>query len=202
MIYIIAAASGTGKTHLVNELVTTLDYIMISISYTTRPRRPNERDGENYFFINEAEFKDMIQKGKFLEYAKVFGNYYGTSRKWVEAQIKNGLDVILEIDWQGAQQIKKLMPHSISIFILPPSIAELRQRLLKRNQDAQKVIDQRIAAAHEEIAHCPEFDYIVVNDKFAEALLDLRAIIHAQRLVKDVQVVKQQKLLAELTQNR
>lgn len=200
-VYIIAAASGTGKTSLVSILVESLDNIITSISYTTRPKRQNEIDGENYFFVEEKEFETMIQKQEFLEYAKVFDNYYGTSQKWVEAQTQKGLDVILEIDWQGAQQIKSKLPESISIFILPPSLNELHRRLQTRNQDSPEVIAKRIAAADAEITHCNEFDYIVINDNFDIALVDLRSIIRSQRLLKAAQLQKQQKLLAELTIN-
>ncbi len=199
-IYIIAAASGTGKTSLVRVLVESLDNVITSISHTTRPKRSNEIDGENYFFVDQAEFARMHEQNTFFEHAKVFGNDYGTSRTWVEQQLNKGLDVILEIDWQGAEQIKTLIPSSISIFILPPSIAELQRRINSRNQDSEKIITNRLAAAHEEIAHCKDFDYIVINDKFDVALVDLRSIIRSQRLFASVQLQKQQKLVAELTQ--
>lgn len=201
-IYIIAAASGTGKTSLVKALAESLSNIITSISYTTRPKRKNERDGENYFFITEEQFEKMISQQAFLEYAQVFGHYYGTAKKWVEQQIANGVDVILEIDWQGAEQIKKLMPHSISIFILPPSIEELKNRIKTRNLDDAKIIEQRLNAASSEINHAPEFDYIVINDQFNAALEDLCAIINSRRLRKDVQLIKQQHILAELTKKQ
>lgn len=202
MIYTIAAASGTGKTSLVQALVASLDNIIPSVSHTTRPKRPNERNGENYFFVSKTKFEAMITNNEFLEYAQVFDNYYGTSRKWVEIQIDNGVDVILEIDWQGVQQVKKLKLASINIFILPPSIEALRQRLILRNQDPKQIIGQRIAAAYEEISHYVASDYIVVNDKFDMTLVDLRSIIRSQRLLKKAQIINQQKLLADLTQNR
>jgi guanylate kinase len=198
IIYVIAAASGTGKTSLVKELVESFDHIVTSISYTTRGKRSGERSGENYFFVSTEEFEHMIAKQEFLEYAKVFGDYYGTSRNWVEEHINKGIDVILEIDWQGGQQIKKLLPNSISIFILPPSLQELRHRLETRRQDDATIINKRLAAASEEISHCKDFDYIVVNDKFDEALADLRSIIRSQRLYKDIQLEKHCKLLKEL----
>lgn len=201
-IYIIAAASGTGKTSLVKALAESLSNIITSISYTTRPKRKNERDGENYFFITAEQFEKMISQQACLEYAQVFGHYYGTAKKWVEQQIANGVDVILEIDWQGAEQIKKLMPHSISIFILPPSIEELKNRIKTRNLDDAKIIEQRLNAASSEISHAPEFDYIVINDQFNAALEDLCAIINSQRLRKDVQLIKQQHILAELTKKQ
>jgi guanylate kinase len=198
-VYIIAAASGTGKTSLVKVLVESLNGIAISISHTTRPIRECEREQESYFYVNEQEFKNMVAQNEFLEYAKVFDHYYGTSKKWVEQQVKNGSDVILEIDWQGAKQIKKQLPQSVSIFILPPSKEELRRRLETRNQDDKVVITKRLAAAHEEIAHCFDFDYIVINDKFDIALVDLRSIIRSHRLQKKTQIVRYQNLLAELT---
>ncbi len=201
-IYIIAAASGTGKTSLVKALAESLSNIITSISYTTRPKRKNEHDSENYFFITEEQFEKMISQQAFLEYAQVFGHYYGTAKKWVEQQIANGVDVILEIDWQGAEQIKKLIPHSISIFILPPSIEELKNRIKTRNLDDAKIIEQRLNAASSEINHAPEFDYIVINDQFNAALEDLCAIINSRRLRKDVQLIKQQHILAELTKKR
>ena len=198
-VYIIAAASGTGKTSLVKVLVESLNDIAISISHTTRPMRSNEREQESYFYISEQEFQKMIAQNEFLEYAKVFDHYYGTSKQWVEQQIKKGNDVILEIDWQGALQVKKYFPQSVSIFILPPSKEELRCRLEKRNQDDKAIIAKRLAAAHEEIARCADFDYIVINDQFDVALVDLRSIIRSQRLQKKVQMIKYQDLLAELT---
>jgi guanylate kinase len=198
-LYIIAAASGTGKTSLVKVLVESLDDIAISISHTTRPIRSGEREKESYFYINEQEFKNMIAQNEFLEYAKVFDHYYGTSKKWVEQQIKNGNDVILEIDCQGAAQVKQQFPQSISIFILPPSKDELRRRLETRNQDDKAIIAKRLAATHEEIAQCSNFDYIVINDKFDIALVDLRSIIRSHRLQKKAQINKYSDLLAELT---
>jgi guanylate kinase len=198
-IYVIAAASGTGKTSLVKVLVESLDNIVTSISYTTRPKRSAERDGENYFFIDQKQFEQMIANQEFLEYAQVFGHYYGTSRKWVEDKIQAGIDVILEIDWQGAEQVKTSIPESIGIFILPPSIPELQRRLTTRNQDATQVIKERLVKASEEISHCGEFDYIVVNDEFDVALVDLRSIIRSQRLRSHMQLIKWHDLLAKLT---
>jgi guanylate kinase len=198
-IYVIAAASGTGKTSLVKVLVESLDKIVTSISYTTRPKRSAERDGENYFFINQTQFEQMIANQEFLEYAKVFGHYYGTSKKWVEDKIQAGIDVVLEIDWQGAKQVKQSIPESIGIFILPPSIPELQHRLTTRNQDVAQVIKERLAKASEEISHCGEFNYIVVNDEFDVALVDLRSIIRSQRLRSNMQRIKWHDLLAKLT---
>jgi guanylate kinase len=198
-IYIIAAASGTGKTSLVKVLVESLDNVAISISHTTRQIRVGEQNGEHYFFISNEEFEKKIKAHKFLEYAKVFDCYYGTPRDWVEKQLNKGIDVILEIDWQGAEQVKKLIPQCISIFILPPSLKELQRRLEGRNQDSKTTIAKRLANSHKEILHCRDFDYIVVNDKFEVALVDIRSIIRSHRLLKDVQLVRQKKLLTELT---
>lgn len=196
-IYIIAAASGTGKTSLVDAVVEGLDNIEISVSHTTRPKRESERNGENYYFVDQAEFEAKIKAEGFLEYAKVFKHYYGTPRKWVEDQLTKGKDVILEIDWQGAFQVKKLRPDAVMIFILPPTMQELRKRLEKRNQDDATIIEYRLGIARSEIEHCPEFDYIVVNDQFDVAVKDLRSIIHSHRLLTEEQLGKQRKLLAE-----
>jgi guanylate kinase len=182
-IYIISAASGTGKTTLVKELAKALPNIIISISHTTRPKRPNEQDGKDYFFITEIEFKTMQINGIFLESAEVFGNYYGTSYAWLKEQLQKGIDVILEIDWQGAEQVKKISPYnSISIFILPPSLEILEKRLLARKQDTKDIIQKRLAAASSEIKHAQDFDYIVVNDRLDLALNDLVSIVKTQRL--------------------
>lgn len=199
-VYVIAAASGTGKTSLVKELVESFDNIVASVSYTTREQRSSERNGENYFFVRKEEFEHMIAEQEFLEYAKVFDDYYGTSRNWVEEHINKGIDVILEIDWQGAQQIRELLSNSVSIFILPPTLQELRSRLETRKQDDAIIINKRLSAASEEISHCKDFDYIVVNDKFDEALVDLRSIIRSQQLRRDIQLKKHCELLKELMQ--
>ncbi|MCK4870736.1 MAG: guanylate kinase [Gammaproteobacteria bacterium] len=201
-IYVIAAASGTGKTSLVEVLVESLDSIITSISFTTRPRRPGEQDCEHYCFVNDEKFQQMIVDDDFLEYADVFGHYYGTSKSWVAKQLHNGNDVILEIDWQGAKQVKELFPNCISIFILPPSMQELRRRLEKRQQDDQSVIEKRLSMAHDEIMLCDTFDYLVVNDKFDVALVDLRSIVRSHRLSMDAQLGKHRELLAELTKTR
>jgi len=198
-IYIISAASGTGKTSLVKALSESLNNITISISHTTRPIREGEREGKSYFYVDKKDFKNMIDQNQFLEHAQVFDHYYGTSKKWVEQQTKNGYDVILEIDWQGAQQIKKKVSESISIFILPPSKQELQRRLETRNRDNKNNIIKRLSAAHEEIAHCVDFDFIVINDKFDVALTDLKSIINTQRLQKKAQLINYKNLLAELT---
>lgn len=197
-IYIIAAASGTGKTSLVNSLIESLDNIVISISHTTRPKRSKEKKGENYYFVDEKIFLEMIKRNEFLEYAKVFDHYYGTSKKWVDEKLNEGLDVILEIDWQGAQRVKKLMPKSTSVFVLPPSFEELKKRLLNRNQDHQETISKRLSEASGEMQHCREFDYILINDKFDDAVADLHSIIRSHRLLTENQLTKQKQLLDEL----
>lgn len=197
-LYVISAPSGTGKTTLVDALVDSFANITVSISHTTRPQRPNEIHGENYYFIGQTEFDQMIEHHDFLEHAKVFGFSYGTSNRWVEQTLAQGIDVILEIDWQGCQQIQRLFGHCISIFILPPSVEHLFQRLTKRNQDNAEVIRQRIQDVHETTKHINEYDYIVINDDFNDALQDLTAIVTAGRLLKRRQVVKYAQLVTEL----
>ncbi len=181
-LFIVAAASGTGKTSLVDELIKSLSGIQVSVSHTTRPRRANEKDGENYHFIDEAMFKQMATAGQFIEHAQVFGHYYGTAQSWVEAQLAAGIDIILEIDWQGAEQIRRLFPEVITVFILPPSRQCLLERLKARGQDDQTVIEKRMSQASNEISHCYAFDYIVINDEFELALKQLCSIVETQRL--------------------
>lgn len=197
-LFIIAAPSGAGKTTLVNALLEKTSDLVVSISHTTRPMRPKEADGKNYFFVNEGEFEQMISRGEFLEHARVFGNYYGTSRKWVERELAQGLDVILEIDWQGAEQVKLHFPQAISVFILPPSIHALRERLNRRQQDDPEVIERRINEAKEEISHCTDFDYLVVNQRFQNALTQLRAIFTAARARNRRFILQHQDLLGQL----
>lgn len=179
---IVAAPSGAGKSSLVNALLERDPNIVLSISHTTRPPRPAEREGEHYHFIDVAEFEREVAAGVFLEHALVHGNHYGTSRKLVEGAIGQGRDVLLEIDWQGARQIRKSMPEAVGTFILPPSHAELERRLRKRGSDSDEVIARRLAAARQEIAHAEEFDYLLVNDDFELAVEQLHAIVRAQRL--------------------
>ncbi len=181
-LFIISAASGTGKTSLIKQLVSTLDAIEVSISHTTRSKRPGEADGINYHFVDQAAFQDMLGNSEFLEHAEVFGNWYGTSQTWVTDRLKQGQDVILEIDWQGAQQVRKLIPEAQSIFILPPCLETLKKRLNQRQQDSDSVIQQRLSEAQEEISHYPEYDHLVVNDDFDQAVQELEAIITASRL--------------------
>lgn len=197
-LFIITAASGTGKTSLVKELLATTKNIVVSVSHTTREPRRGEVDGEHYYFTSKEEFMRLVGEGEFLEHAEVFGNYYGTSKTAVNDLLGAGMDVILEIDWQGALQVKKLMPHAVMIFILPPSREELRNRLLNRNQDATKVIEARLAGAVREMQEYVNFDYVVINDDFNMALSDLRAIVTTYRLAITKQTVRHEKLISQL----
>lgn len=197
-LYIVAAPSGAGKTTLVKHLVETTPEVVVSISHTTRAPRSGEREGEHYYFTAPDVFAAMVAEGAFLEHAEVFGNCYGTSRAAVQTPLTSGRDVILEIDWQGARQVRALWPDSVSVFVLPPSREALRERLAKRAQDSAEVIEQRMAAALQELSHYSEFDYLVINDDFAGALNALRAILIARRQRRDVQVERQQELLQQL----
>jgi len=199
-LYVIAAPSGTGKTTLVKALVDAIPKLTVSISHTTRPKRHNETHGINYYFVSEAEFNEMIAHHDFLEYATIFDNLYGTSKKWVEKTLQQGIDVILEIDWQGHQQIKKLFPHAIGVFVLPPSLEILQQRLIKRNQDNSAIIAKRLADTKRAVSHLPDFDYVVVNDQFDLALKDLSMVIQAGRLLRTAQIAKIAPLIQELSQ--
>lgn len=181
-LYIISAPSGAGKTSLIKKLVPITDKLMVSVSHTTRAQRPSEVDGIDYFFTSEEQFKTLIEQQAFLEYAQVFDNYYGTSQKSVEDSLKQGNDVILEIDWQGAEQIRYILSDAISIFILPPSTEVLRERLQGRGQDSKAVIDRRMQDAVTEMSHYAEYNYLVVNDDFSHALTELKSIILANRL--------------------
>ncbi len=180
-LFIISAASGTGKTSLVKSLLEMMPSLYVSISHTTRPKRAYETDGIHYHFVEKNEFESLIQGGQFLEYATVFDNYYGTSKIWVEQQLQEGKDIILEIDWQGAQQIKKLVPDAITIFILPPSYETLRSRLVDRGDD-EDVISRRMEGARAELVHYNEYDFIVINDDFNHALNELISIIKTMKL--------------------
>ena len=180
-LYIISAPSGAGKTSLVRKLVVKLKHLVVSVSHTTRQMREGEIHGKDYFFVDVETFRAMQGEGAFLECAQVFDNFYGTAQKTVEDNLAKGRDVILEIDWQGAQQIRKLLPDSISIFILPPTIDVLRQRLENRGKDSADIIDRRMKDAVTEMSHYPEFDYLIVNDDFSEALHALESIILANR---------------------
>ncbi len=197
-LYVIAAPSGTGKTSLVKALVDSIAGITVSISHTTRAKRPNETHGINYYFIPKAEFEGMIADGEFLEHATIFDNLYGTSKSWVEQTLAQGTDVILEIDWQGHQQIKRLFPKTISIFILPPSLNDLRERLIKRNQDHPDIIKKRLADVQATIPHLYEFDYLLINDNFDKALQDLVLIVESGRLLQVRQAAKYAQLIEGL----
>jgi len=197
-LYVIAAPSGAGKTSLVKALIESLEHIRVSVSYTTRAPRPGEQDGVNYHFISHEQFEKMLDASEFLEHAQVFDNYYGTGQAWVDSQLKKGVDVILEIDWQGAQQIRRLHPDCASIFILPPSRETLEQRLRQRNQDSDAIIARRMQGAVEEMSHYVEFDYLVINDDFQTALADLQAIVKSHRLQQRLQNEKLKHLLVDL----
>lgn len=197
-LFIVAAASGTGKTSLVKSLLAADRHIRLSISYTTRKPRPGEVDGVDYYFVDEAQFISMLEAGEFLECAEVHGARYGTSQTRVENCLRAGEDLILEIDWQGAAQVRKLIPNVISIFILPPSMDTLERRLRNRAQDTEEVIARRLRAARDEMSHVAEFDYVIINDDFQMALEDLRAITRAQRLKCEIQLAQHQALLNTL----
>lgn len=181
-LYVVSAPSGAGKTSLVKALVEANADLAVSVSHTTRPKRPGEVDGINYHFVSVAEFNDLKEQGGFFEWAQVFDNFYGTSKQGVITQLNQGMDVILEIDWQGAAQVKQHMPDAVTIFILPPSTAALRERLTGRGQDDSSVIERRMQSARDEISHYGEADYVVLNDRFETALIDLQTIIKSQRL--------------------
>ena len=196
-LFVITAPSGAGKTTLVEELLKREPNIRLSPSYTTRAPRAGEVDGVDYHFVTRAKFEEMIAAGDFLEHANVYGNYYGTSKRWIEEQLAGHHDVLLEIDWQGARQLRLLFPHMVGIFILPPSLAELAKRLESRGKDAPEAIARRMASAREEISHVLEFEYIIVNDKFDSALADLICIARAARVARAQQSLRLAKLLEE-----
>lgn len=181
-LYVVAAPSGAGKTTLVRMLLESEPDVRLSISYTTRAPRTGEQDGREYHFVDVESFRGMIDRHEFLEWAEVHGNFYGTSRKWIADQLAAGSDVLLEIDWQGAQQVRKLFPQAIGVFILPPSMEELTRRLTGRGTDSADVIERRLAAAQAEMRHVGEFDYVIINDLLERALDDLRAVVRASRL--------------------
>jgi guanylate kinase len=197
-LFIIAAPSGAGKTSLVRALLEADQQVKLSVSYTTRQPRPGEVNGVDYHFVDEAEFLRMMALGDFLECAEVHNARYGTSQKRVEAVLQAGNDLVLEIDWQGAAQVRRLYPQAISIFVLPPSIDALEQRLRGRGQDSDEVIMRRLAAARQEMSHVGEFDYVTINDKFESAFEDIRSIVRTQRLLCDKQLIRNAQLLKAL----
>jgi guanylate kinase len=199
LLLIVSAPSGAGKTTLVRALLKADPTMRLSISYTTRPPRPAEVNGKDYHFVSKDEFAEMTNRGEFLESAEVYGNYYGTSETWIEREIGAGRDILLEIDWQGAAQVRRRFPEALSIFVLPPSLQALRNRLLNRAQDNADVIEKRLAAAAEDVSHGVEFDYIIVNDNFDEALLDLTALVRAARLTTSRQVERHGDLFTQFS---
>ena len=196
-LFVVVAPSGAGKTSLVNELLRRDGRMRLSISYTTRAPREGELHGREYHFIDKTAFEKMIASGDFLEHANVYGNYYGTSRKWIEGELEGDHDVLLEIDWQGARQVKKLFPHAVGISILPPSIEELRKRLTARGKDSPETIERRMAVARDEIKHALDFEYIIVNESFDVAVTDLQSIVRAARLSRPQQEARLASLLAQ-----
>jgi guanylate kinase len=197
-LYTVSAPSGAGKTSLVSALIERTEGLRVSVSHTTRDKRPGEEDGVNYHFVQQDKFLAMLAKSEFLEHATVFGNLYGTSQTWVNEQLAAGTDVILEIDWQGAAQVKKLLPDTRAIFILPPSRLTLLQRLTARGQDDSATIEGRMAEAVEEMSHYVESDFLVVNEDFEQAVGELQAIVRCQRLATDKQKDSLAKLLDKL----
>ncbi|MDD7568900.1 MAG: guanylate kinase [[Actinobacillus] rossii] len=200
-LYILSAPSGAGKSSLISALLAkdTQNNMMVSISHTTRQPRPGEENGVHYYFVETTEFESLIEQGAFLEYAKVFGgNYYGTSLPAIEKNLAAGIDVFLDIDWQGAQQIREKVPSVKSIFILPPSLAELEHRLIGRGQDSAEVIAERMSKAMNEISHYDEYDYVIINDNFEQALSDLQGILRAEKLTLTYQQRENKALINEL----
>ena len=197
-LFILSAPSGAGKSSLINALLNIHDDIKVSVSHTTRNPRPGEQNAEHYHFVDVEQFKSLIEKNDFFEWAQVFDNYYGTSKAAIENQLAQGIDVFLDIDWQGAQQVRELVPDVKTIFILPPSRAELEQRLNNRGQDSQEVIADRMAQAKSESSHYAEFDYVLVNDDFDATLKQLESIVLAARLELSAQKVRHHPLICDL----
>ena len=198
-LFVVCAPSGAGKTSLVAELLKADGAIKLSISYTTREPRAGEVDGRDYHFVGRGTFEKMVEAGTFIESAFVHGNYYGTSHDWIRDQRSAGADILLEIDWQGAAQVRKVMPDAIGIFIVPPSFESLLTRLNTRAQDPPDVIARRLAAARAEISHVSEFKYVIINDKFAEAVRDLISIVRARRLLASSQLARHSDLINRMT---
>ena len=198
-LFVVASPSGGGKTSLTRALLEREPAIRLSVSYTTRPPRPGEIDGTDYHFVTPERFAALKAAGEFVEHAQVHGNWYATSATWLKSQLESGQDVLLEIDWQGATQVRALIPDSVQIFILPPSLASLRDRLVRRGQDDEATIARRLNAAREEMRHCGDFDYVIINQDFASAVDDLVAIVRASRLRSRTQCARHKALLAQLT---
>ena len=199
-LFIVAAPSGAGKSSIVNAVLARDPNICLSISFTSRRPRPGERHAEHYHFVEESEFERMVESGDFFEHARVHGDWKGTARQSVEPQLAAGRDVLLEIDWQGARQVRKQVPGAISVFILPPSREALEQRMRSRGQDSDEVIARRLAAAREEMSHYGEFDYVIVNEHFAVAVDEMCAIFTASRLRREMQVARHGRLIGGLLQ--
>jgi guanylate kinase len=197
-LFCVAAPSGAGKSSLVRALLELDARLAVSVSHTTRKPRGQEQDGREYWFTDEPTFRAMIERGEFFEWAQVHGNLYGTSRRAIEARLQRGEDVVLEIDWQGALQIKRLFPHAVLIFILPPSWQELRQRLMRRGEDGPEVIETRMSNARIEVAQARHFDFVIINSLFDTALFDLKAVVHSQRLRYVTQIRNRSQVFAAL----
>ena len=197
-LFCVAAPSGAGKSSLVKALLELDARLAVSVSHTTRRPRGQEQDGREYWFVDEPAFREMIARGEFFEWAEVHGNLYGTSRRAIEARLQRGEDVVLEIDWQGALQIKRLFPHAVLIFILPPSWEELRQRLTRRGEDGPEVIETRMVNARLEVAQARHFDFVIINSLFDTALFDLKAVVHSQRLRYVTQIRNRSQVFASL----
>jgi guanylate kinase len=197
-LFVVSAPSGAGKTSLVNALLASNPQITLSVSYTTRAPRAGEVDGKAYHFISRETFYEMVARGEFLESAEVYGNFYGTSQNWISQENGKGRDILLEIDWQGAAQVRRMFPECVSIFILPPSLAALEQRLTGRGTDSEEVIKRRMNAASIDIGHVAEFDYVIINDDLNEALKEFNAIVLANRLRGSKQIAHHQILINQL----
>jgi len=194
-VYLVCAPSGAGKTTLVRALLERDPKVRLSVSHTTRPARPGEHDGRDYHFVTREAFLAMAERGEFLESAEVHGNLYGTSEKWVRAQLHAGNDIVLEIDWQGAEQVRRLVQGAVGIFVLPPSLDALHRRLTARGKDSSEVIERRLANAREEIGHVGEFDYVIINQSFDVAVVDLVSIVRATRLKVAAQLARHRDLI-------
>ncbi|GGP28246.1 guanylate kinase [Silvimonas amylolytica] len=197
-IFVVTAPSGAGKTTLVAALLAADQQIQLSISFTSRTPRAGEVNGKDYHFVDRATFEGMVQAGEFVEWAEVYGNYYGTSRKWLESVIDDGRDILLEIDWQGAQQVKRLFPESVGVFVLPPSINTLEQRLRARGKDPEDIIQRRMSKAREEMGHVSEAQYVIINEHIDDAVRDIISVVRAERLRGERQAVRHAELVNSL----